>query len=147
MRTLEAAAYLRRAGADPVMVRQLFREDYATNLALAQALAAATLYKGGLIVTSCREPKPNAQAIAAQAADNMLYIEEVRMSIVIFQMTPDIVGISARAVGELNVQVIMEEFGGGGHQNVAGAQIKNGNIDEIEARAVELAQKYIEENG
>ena len=147
VRTLEAAAYLRRAGADPVMVRQLFREDYATNLALAQALAAATLYKGGLIVTSCREPKPNAQAIAAQAADNMLYIEEVRMSIVIFQMAPDVVGISARAVGELNVQVIMEEFGGGGHQNVAGAQIKNGNIDEIEARAVELAQKYIEENG
>ncbi len=147
VRTLEAAAYLRRAGADPVMVRQLFREDYATNLALAQALAAATLYKGGLIVTSCREPKPNIQAIAAQAADNMLYIEEVRMSIVIFQMTPDVVGISARAVGELNVQVIMEEFGGGGHQNVAGAQIKNGNIDEIEARAVELAQKYIEENG
>lgn len=147
VRTLEAAAYLRRAGADPVMVRQLFREDYATNLALAQALAAATLYKGGLIVTSFREPKPNVQAIAAQAADNMLYIEEVRMSIVIFQMTPDVVGISARAVGELNVQVIMEEFGGGGHQNVAGAQIKNGNIDEIEARAVELAQKYIEENG
>ena len=146
-RTLEVAAYLRRAGADPVMVRQLFREDYATNLALAQALAGATLYKGGLIVTTCREVKPNIQAIAAQAADNMLYIEEVRMSIVIFQLKPDVVGISARAVGELNVQVIMEEFGGGGHQNVAGAQIKNANLDEIEAKAVEIARKYIEENG
>ena len=147
VRTLEAAAYLRKAGADPVMVRQLFREDYATNLTFAKALAASNLYKGGLIVTACRETQPNMQAVAAQVADTMLYIEEVRMSIVVFQLKPDVVGISARAVGELNVQVIMEEFGGGGHQNVAGAQIKGGNIDEIEEKVVEIAQKYIEENG
>lgn len=147
VRTLEAAAYLRKAGADPVMVRQLFREDYETNLTMAKAMAASTMYDGGLIVATCREPQPNIQAIAAQIADSLLYIEKVRMSIVVFQLTPDIVGISARAVGELNVQVIMEEFGGGGHQNVAGAQIKGGNLDEIEAKAVEVARKYIEENG
>ena len=147
VRTLEAAAYLRKAGADPVLVRQLFREDYDTNLTLAKAMASSTLYDGGLIVAACREAQPNIQAIAAQAADSLLYIEGVRMSIVVFQLTPDVVGISARAVGELNVQVIMEEFGGGGHQNVAGAQIKNANLDEIEAKAVEIAKKYIEENG
>ena len=147
VRTLEAAAYLRKAGADPVMIRQLFREDYETNLTMAKAVAASTMYDGGLIVATCREPQPNIQAIAAQIADGLLLIEKVRMSIVVFQLTPDIVGISARAVGELNVQVIMEEFGGGGHQNVAGAQIKNGNLDEIEAKAVEVARKYIEENG
>lgn len=147
VRTLEAAAYLRKSGADPVMVRQLFREDYETNLTMAKAMAASTMYDGGLIVATCREPQPNIQAIAAQIADGLLLIEKVRMSIVVFQLTPDIVGISARAVGELNVQVIMEEFGGGGHQNVAGAQIKNGNLDEIEAKAVEVARKYIEENG
>ena len=147
VRTREAAAYLRKAGADPVMVRQLFREDYETNLTLAKALAASTMYDGGLIVAACRETQPNIQAIAAQLADMLLYIEKVRMSIVVFQLKPDIIGISARAVGELNVQVIMEEFGGGGHQNVAGAQIKNANLDEIEAKAVEIARKYIEENG
>ena len=147
VRTLEAAAYLRRMGADPVMVRQLFREDYETNLTLAKAMADSTFYDGGLIVAACRETQPNIQAIAAQAADSLLYIEGVRMSIVVFQLKPDVVGISARAVGELNVQVIMEEFGGGGHQNVAGAQIKNGNLDEIQAKAVEIARKYIEENG
>ncbi len=147
VRTLEAAAYLRKAGADPVMVRQLFREDYDTNLTLAKMLSASTLFDGGLIVTSCRDIQPNIQAIAAQAADSLLYIEGVRMSIVVFQLRPDVVGISARAVGELNVQVIMEEFGGGGHQNVAGAQVRNGNIDEIEAQAIEIAKKYIEENG
>lgn len=147
VRTLEAAAYLRKAGADPVMIRQLFREDYETNLTMAKAVAASTMYDGCLIVATCREVQPNIQAIAAQIADGLLLIEKVRMSIVVFQLTPDIVGISARAVGELNVQVIMEEFGGGGHQNVAGAQIKNGNLDEIEAKAVEVARKYIEENG
>ena len=147
VRTLEAAAYLRKAGADPVMVRQLFREDYETNLTMAKAMATSTMYDGGLIVATCRESQPNIQAVAAQIADGLLLIEKVRMSIVVFQLTPDIVGISARAVGELNVQVIMEEFGGGGHQNVAGAQIKNGNLDEIEAKAVEVARKYIEENG
>ncbi len=147
VRTLEAAAYLRKAGADPVLVRQLFREDYETNLTLAKAMAASTMYDGGLIVASCREAQPNIQAIAAQLADSLLYIEKIRMSIVVFQLAPDVVGISARAVGELNVQVIMEEFGGGGHQNVAGAQVKNANLDEIEAKVVETARKYIEENG
>ncbi len=147
VRTLEAAAYLRRAGADPVLIRQLFREDYETNLTIAKALASSTLYDGGLIVASCPEVQPNIQAIAAQTADAMLHIEGVRMSIVIFQLAQDVVGISARASGELNVQVIMEEFGGGGHQTVAGAQVKNGSLEEIKDRAVEIAKKYIEENG
>ena len=147
VRTLEAAAYLRKAGADPVLIRQLFREDYETNLTMAKAVAASTMYDGCLIVATCREVQPNIQAIAAQIADGLLLIEKVRMSIVVFQLAPDVVGISARAVGELNVQVIMEEFGGGGHQNVAGAQIKNGNLDEIEEKAVAAARKYIEENG
>jgi len=55
------------------------------------------------------------------------------------------VGISARSTGELNVQVIMEAFGGGGHQNVAAAQIKGGNVEDIKQKAIEIAKKYIEE--
>lgn len=147
VRTLEAAAFLRRAGADPVLVRQLFREDYDTNLTIAKTLAASTFYEGGLIVARCPGAQANIQVVAAQAADAMLLIEGVRMSIVVFQLKPDTVGVSARSSGELNVQVIMEAFGGGGHQNVAGAQIKDGNIDEIQAQAVEVAQNYIKENG
>ena len=147
VRTLEAAAYLRRAGADPVLVRQLFREDYATYLALAKAMAASTMYEGGLVVTSCRGNQSNIQTIAAKMADILLSIEGVSMSIVVFQLKQDVVGISARSSGELNVQVIMEEFGGGGHQNVAAAQVKNANLDEIESQVVEIAKKYIRENG
>ncbi|MCR5560101.1 MAG: DHH family phosphoesterase [Schwartzia sp.] len=147
VRTFEAAAYLRRAGADPVVIRYLFRSDFDTSTTIAKATAAAQLYEGGLIVTTCPDPIPNVQAIAAQVADALLRIEAVRMSLVVFQLEENVVGISARSSGELNVQVIMEHFGGGGHQNVAGAQISGTSIADVEKEAVEIAKKYIEENG
>ncbi|MBQ1336040.1 MAG: DHH family phosphoesterase, partial [Selenomonadaceae bacterium] len=145
VRTFDAAAYLRRSGADPVMVRHLFRTDYETTVALAQAKARAEYYEGGLIVTECPDVVPNGQVIAAQAADSLLRVENVRMSIVLFQLKDDVVGISARSTGDLNVQVIMEAMGGGGHQNVAGAQIRGGNLEELKQRVIEIARNYIEE--
>ncbi len=145
VRTFDAAAYLRRSGADPVMVRHLFRTDYETTVALAQAKARAEYYEGGLIVTECPDVVPNGQVIAAQAADSLLRVENVRMSIVLFQLKDDVVGISARSTGDLNVQVIMEAMGGGGHQNVAGAQIRDGNLEELKQRVIEIARNYIEE--
>ena len=146
VRTFDAAAYLRRSGADPVMVRHLFRSDYETTVALARAKAKAELFPGGLIISTIPERVPNIQVIAAQAADSLLRIENVRMSILIFQLTEDTIGLSARSTGELNVQVIMEAFGGGGHQNVAGAQVKDGILAEIKAKAIDISEKYIEEN-
>ncbi|MBP3780506.1 MAG: DHH family phosphoesterase [Selenomonas sp.] len=146
VRTFDAAAYLRRSGADPVMVRHLFRSDYDTTVALARTKSRAELFPGGLIIATIPERMNNIQVIAAQAADSLLRIENVRMSILIFQLTEDTVGLSARSTGELNVQVIMEAFGGGGHQNVAGAQVKGGNLAEIKARVIEISEKYIEEN-
>ena len=146
VRTFDAAAYLRRSGADPVMVRHLFRTDYETNMALSKAKAGSELYPGGLIVATCEDTIPNIQTIAAQTADSLLRIEDVRMSLVVFQLDADTVGISARSTGEINVQVIMEAFNGGGHQNVAGAQVKNEPLGEIKRRAIEISQKYIEEN-
>ena len=68
------------------------------------------------------------------------------MSIVIFQLPNKVVGLSARSTGDMNVQVIMEAFGGGGHQNVAGAQVENGDLQAIKAKAIEISKKYIEEN-
>ena len=145
VRTFDAAAYLRRSGADPVVVRHLFRSDYETTVALARAEAHARLYPGGLIVTSIEQTIPNLQVIAAQTADSLLRIENVRMSIVTFAIKEDVTGISARSTGELNVQVIMEHFGGGGHQNVAGAQVKGRTPADVLAEAVTISQKYIEE--
>ena len=146
IRTFDAAAYLRRAGADPVLVRSLFQSDYETTVALARAKATAEFFPGGLIVGSIPEQIQNGQIIASQAADGMLRVDGVRMSIYVFQMTADTVGISARASGDMNVQVIMEQFGGGGHANVAGAQVKNVPLREVRAAVIEQARKYIEES-
>lgn len=146
VRTFDAAAYLRRCGADPVSVRQMFRSDFETEQAKAQAKAQARLLPGGLIITMCREPLPNIQVIAAQVADSMLRIEDVRVSMVVFQLTPDVIGISARSTGTINVQVIMEQFGGGGHQNVAGAQIVNSDIDTVLEDVITATKLFIEEN-
>ena len=146
VRTFDAAAYLRRSGADPVMVRHLFRSDYDTTVALARTKARSELYGGGLIVSTIPEEMGNIQVIAAQAADSLLRIENVRMSIVLFRLPNNIIGISARSTGDMNVQVIMEAFGGGGHQNVAGAQIKDGDLQQIKEKVIAVSKKYIEEN-
>ena len=146
VRTFDAAAYLRRAGADPVLVRALFQSDYETTVALARAKANAEYFAGGLIVGSISERLANGQIIAAQAADGMLRVDGVRMSIYVFQLPGDAVGISARSTGELNVQVIMEAFGGGGHANVAGAQVKGVPLSVVRGNVVERAREYIEES-
>ena len=146
VRTFDAAAYLRRAGADPVLVRALFQSDYETTVALARAKAHAEYFPGGLIVGSIPDRLPNGQIIAAQAADGMLRVDGVRMSIYVFQLPGDVVGISARSTGEMNVQVIMEAFGGGGHANVAGAQVKGVPLSVVRGNVVEQARAYIEES-
>ena len=140
VRTFDAAAYLRRAGADPVLVRSLFQSDYETTVALARAKANAEYFPGGLIVGSIPELLQNGQIIAAQAADGMLRVDGVRMSIYVFQLDGDTVGISARSSGEMNVQVIMEHFGGGGHANVAGAQVKGVPLSAVRAQVVARAR-------
>lgn len=145
VRTFDAAGYLRRCGADPVVVRHLFRSDYETSRAKAQAMSNSQLLPGGLIVAICPKSMPNAQVTAAQIADSMLRIEDVRVSLVLFHLG-DGVGISARSTGEINVQMILEKFGGGGHQNVAGAQIPRADIEEIKRRVVALSVSYIEES-
>lgn len=146
VRTFEAAAYLRRWGADMVAVRQLFRTDFDTEVAEAKAKAAATMFPNGLIITKCPDTMPNIQVVAAQVADSMLRIENVRVSMVVFQLTANTVGVSARSDGDINVQVIMENFGGGGHQNVAGTQLKDGTIDDVYNQVLEFTQEFIEEN-
>ena len=146
IRTFDAAAYLRRNGADPVVVRELFMTDYETTVVLARTKAQSEYFEGGLVVSSINRYMQNIQAIAGQAADTLLAIENVRMTIILFQMKNDVIGISARSTGNLNVQVIMEKFGGGGHQSVAGAQVKNTNMAELKAQVIETARKYIAES-
>ena len=145
-RTFEAAAYLRRSGADPVAVNHLFKSDYETTLSLAKTKAQSEYYEGGLVVSYIDKIIPNVQVIAGQAADSLLTVEGVRMTIILFQMNSNTVGISARSTGDLNVQVIMEKFGGGGHQNVAGAQVKDIPLGNLKNSVVQAARSYIAES-
>ena len=146
VRTFDAAAYLRRCGADPIVVRQMFRSDFETEQAKAKAKAGAQMLPNGLIITKCADELPNIQVIAAQVADSLLRIEGANASMVVFQLSPDTVGISARSTGAINVQVIMEQFGGGGHQNVAGAQITGTSLEDVYNNVIKATQLFIEEN-
>jgi c-di-AMP phosphodiesterase-like protein len=131
VRTFEAAAFLRRSGADPALVRHLFRFDMETLKLRALILSGAEVLRNGVVIAVCPFEVKNGQIIAAQSADTLLNIEGIMASFVLWP-AEDGVGISARSNGEVNVQVIMEAFNGGGHQTVAGAHISG--VDVIEAR-------------
>lgn len=145
VRTFDAVSHLRRCGADPEVVHYLFRTDYETNLAEGTAIANSDFYPEGLLVAVCPENTANIQAVSGKIADDLLRIENVRVSIVFFKLKDNIIGVSARSTGEINVQVIMEQFGGGGHQNVAGSQIKNHPLIEIKQNVVKATLSYMKE--
>ena len=146
VRTFEAASYLRRAGADPTLVRHLFRVDFETVKNHAAIIDNTEMPYDGVVIAICPADVKNPQIAAAQTADMMLNIEGVRVSFVLFK-ADDSIGVSARSHGDINVQVIMEELGGGGHQSVAGAKVKNGTIEQVKARIIEIMDSYIKESG
>ena len=145
VRTFDAAAYLRRAGADPKLVRQLFRVDLDTLKHRAEIINNTELFPGGVVVATYPQKIANAQIAAAQAADMLLNIEGIKVSFVLFPIDEG-VAVSARSQGDINVQLILEELGGGGHQTVAGAQIKGAVIDDIKRRVIDLVTRYIKES-
>src|SRR5699024_9433792 len=129
VRTFEASAYLRRRGADTVEVKKLFSNSLDTYKERSQLVAGAEVYKNCAIACSNWE-FPNVRIAAAQAADELLSIQNVRSSFVIFRAGNE-TNISARSLGDVNVQVLLEEFGGGGHLTMAGAQIKNSTTNDV----------------
>lgn len=145
MRTFEAASYLRRAGADPRLVRQLFRVDLETLKNRAEIINNTQMLPGGVVIATYTHKIKNSQIAASQAADMLLNIEGVKVSFVLFPIE-DGVAVSARSQGDVNVQVIMEELGGGGHQSMAGAQVKRAGLDEVKERVIALVSKYIKES-
>ncbi len=130
VRTFEAAAYLRRSGADVVRVRKMFREDMDHYKLRAEAVRSAEMYLNEFALAVC--PKPavgNPTVLCAQVANELLDIQGVRGSFVLTEL-PDKIQVSARSLDNLNVQVIMEKIGGGGHINMAATQLYDCNMDE-----------------
>ena len=129
VRTFEAAAYLRRNGADVTRVRKLFRDDMLDYKARAEAVRHAEVYQGAYAVSVSPENVESPTIIGAQAANELLNISGIKASFVLTNYQNKIY-ISARSIDEINVQIIMEKLGGGGHMNIAGAQIPNATVEE-----------------
>ncbi len=146
VRTFEAAAFLRRNGADVTRVKKLFREDAQEYKARADAVSQAEIYRGSFAISIC-DPGGEVESptiIGAQAANELLNIRGIRAS---FVCTPyqGKIFVSARSIDEVNVQVIMEQFGGGGHMNEAGCQLEGVSAEESVTIIREALDKQIEE--
>ena len=136
VRTFEAAAYLRRNGADVTRVRKLFRDSMEEYKARTEAVSHVEMYKDKYAISYFDGKSESPTVIAAQAANELLNINGVKASFVLSDYQNKIY-ISARAFDEVNVQIIMEKLGGGGHINVAGAQIEGVSMEEGKRRLVE----------
>lgn len=130
VRTFEAAAYLRRSGADVTRVRKLFREDALEYKARADAVSQAEIYRQAFAISVCTaEDLPSPTVIGAQAANELLNIKGVKASFVLTDYQGKIY-VSARSIDEVNVQIIMERMGGGGHMTVAACQMEGTGLVE-----------------
>ncbi|WP_124068155.1 DHH family phosphoesterase [Clostridium sp. E02] len=144
VRTFEAAAFLRRNGADVVRVRKLFREKISDYKAKAEAVREAEIFEECFAISVCpAEGVESPTVVGAQAANELLDIAGMKASIVLTEYNGTVY-LSARSIDEVNVQVMMEKLGGGGHRTIAGAQIADANIEEAKIRLKAVIKDMIE---
>lgn len=130
VRTFEAAAFLRHCGADVTRVRKMFRDDVESYRAKAEAIRNVEAYRGCFAISECpSEGIDSPTVVASQAANDLLNVDSIKASFVLTDYQNKIY-ISARAIDEVNVQIIMERLGGGGHINMAGAQLPGVSVNE-----------------
>ena len=145
VRTFEAAAFLRRSGADVVRVRKMFREEAEEYKARADAVSQAEIYRDVFAFTTCNsEGLRSPTVVGAQAANELLNIDGVKASFVMTRYNGQIF-ISARSIDEVNVQLIMERMGGGGHINMAGSQMEGTDPGEAIQKVKRVIDQMIEE--
>ena len=141
-RTFEAAAALRRMGADPTEVKLLLQNDFQDTMAKYQIIKSARLYRQEIAIAALNST--TSRVLAAQAADELLNISGISASFVLYP-EDDTVFISARSIGSANVQVILEALGGGGNAATAGAQVKNTTVKDVLEKLVASIDSFYEE--
>lgn len=145
VRTFEAAAFLRRSGADATRIRKLFRSDMNEYKAKADAISRAEVYLNHFAITTCNSKGINSPTVlGAQVANELLNINNIKASFVLTEFN-DKIYVSARSIDEVNVQVVMEKIGGGGHMSVAGAQFTDCTLDEGTERVRQILLKMTQE--
>ncbi len=141
MRTFEAAAFLRKLGADTVNVKSLFTNSIQCYKQKTELVSSAGIYKN-CAIASAEKILDDMRIVAPQAADELLGVSGVDASFVLFRIGNDEISVSCRSLGAINVQLIAEELGGGGHQTMAGAQFTGINMDEALERLKKAIDQY-----
>lgn len=142
-RTFDAAAFLRRVGADTTQVKRLLQSDINTAMARYAIIQKAKVYKAGIAIAAPESAE--SRVIAAQAADELLNISGIQASFVVFPENGSI-SISARSIGDINVQVIVEKLGGGGNKSTAGAQITGKTQKDVVTDLLKVIDTYLEDS-
>ncbi len=141
-RTFEAAGFLRDNGADTVLVRKMFSID-ADMAVIKQGIISNAKINNGFMIGYCQNDSKNIRVVTSVAADDMLKIEGVKASFVISKIGINKFQISARSLGEENVQLIMEKLDGGGHNTMAAAQVKASDFDEVKNQLLDAINDYL----
>lgn len=145
VRTFEAASYLRRYGLDLVEVKKLFTMEHADYLHKIKIVETMETYNDNVAIAYTEQKYQNMRVVSSQAADDMLNVKGIRAAFVIYCLENEVC-ISARSFGDVNVQLICEKLGGGGHMTVAGAQLRGITVDAARLELKAAISEYIEEN-
>jgi cyclic-di-AMP phosphodiesterase len=143
-RTFDAASYLRAQGADTVLVQKFLKEDLRSYIQRAKLVETVKFPLNGIAVAKGKNDTIYSPVLMAQAADTILMMNGVDASFVIGRRSENEVGISARSLGSVNVQIIMETLDGGGHLSNAATQMKNITVDEAEEKLIQVIEEYME---
>ncbi|WP_338471215.1 DHH family phosphoesterase [Niallia sp. XMNu-256] len=143
-RTFDAASYLRSRGADTVLVQKFLKEDIQTYVKRAKLIENVITYHEGIAIAKGNDDEIYHQVLIAQAADTLLTMDGIKASFVISKRSDDLIGISARSLGDVNVQLIMEALGGGGHLTNAATQLSGISTDEAEGQLKLAIDEYME---
>ncbi|CEO16183.1 signal transduction phosphoesterase [[Clostridium] sordellii] len=145
VRTFEAASYLKKAGADTIEVKKLFNSNLKDFIAKAEIMQSTKVINNKICLAYCKADINNINVVVAQAADELLSIKDVEASFVLGKTKSGTIFISARSLGSINVHVLMEKLGGGGHIDIAGAQLENVSLEEGYKMVSDIIKQYLEE--
>ena len=144
VRTFEAAAYLRKCGVDIIRVKKWFQSDLESFNKIADIVKSAEIVNNSIAIAICNEKSKDVNLLCAKAADELLTISDVTASFVLGD-NGDKIFISGRSIGDINVQVILEKLGGGGHITLAGAQVEGMTIEEAKQELINRINEYFSE--
>lgn len=141
VRTFEAASFLRKQGVDTIAIKTMFQQDLSSYVKRATIIRDAEIIRDQIAISSCSEQGKDMHIIIAQAADELLNIKGITVSFVLCQKE-NAVSISGRSLGGINVQMILEKLGGGGHMTIAGAQLADTSLEEAKKQLCQAIDEY-----